>query len=120
MTNRSYYVGDPFVINEKKRRILEVQRQFILFGCFVLLIVFFLIGAFVIVADASSQEESTYKYYTSIDVAYGDTLWAIAETHYDEQHYESLEDYISEIIQINHLHTPDILKTGQVLIIPYF
>ena len=70
-------------------------------------------------ANADSRETGDrYKYYTSIYVEPGDSLWSIAEEHITVD-YESIYEYIDEVKSINHLKS-DFLKTGTRLCIPYY
>lgn len=58
------------------------------------------------------------KHYKSIIIEYGDTLWGIA-TEFKDSHYESVQDYIDEVMQINNLKT-DRIHAGKYLTIPYY
>lgn len=69
-------------------------------------------------AEAGTPESSRYKYYTSIQVEPGSSLWDIAEK-YASSEYESLEAYIQEVRQINHLDE-DTIYAGSYLCIPYY
>lgn len=69
------------------------------------------------IADSRS-EAPRYKYYTSICVAPGDSLWSIAEEHMSSD-YETVYDYISEVQEINHL-SGDYLRAGTKLCVPYY
>ena len=72
-----------------------------------------------IVSDAHTTEtDQAYKYYTSIMIQEGDTLWSIADEHMSGQ-YKSKQSYISEIKKLNHL-TNDSIMAGQYLIISYY
>ncbi|MCC8162875.1 MAG: LysM peptidoglycan-binding domain-containing protein [Lachnospiraceae bacterium] len=63
--------------------------------------------------------EENYKYYTSIEIAKGDTLWSIADEYMDTAHYASRSDYISEVMSLNHMGSSSIVS-GQKLIVPYY
>ena len=63
-------------------------------------------------------KEPTYKYYTSIQVRSGDTLWEIAEKYRTEE-YEDIPSYIEEVKEINHL-TSSQITDGMYLCIPYY
>ncbi len=58
-----------------------------------------------------------YKYYTSITVQSGDTLYSIAKANLTN--YDSVDTYIAEVASINHLTSADI-DYGMNLIIPYY
>lgn len=59
-----------------------------------------------------------YKYYTSIEIQEGDTLWHIAQ-NYAGGEWESSASYINEIKRLNHMKN-DQLQSGGYLLIPYY
>ncbi len=67
----------------------------------------------------SSDEDIQYKYYKSIVIEAGDTLWDLAEEYGASEHYESRQEYIEEVIRMNGLSDEQI-TAGQYIIIPYF
>ena len=70
-------------------------------------------------AEAEKREDAErYKYYTSIVVDPGESLWSIAEEHMTEE-YANVYDYVSEIAEINHLKS-EYLEAGRELCIPYY
>ena len=71
--------------------------------------------------DVYAKEEyrpRQYKYYTSLEIQSGDTLWSIASRYADEA-YISVEDYIKEIKVINHLPS-DMIIEGHYLTVFYY
>lgn len=58
------------------------------------------------------------KYYKSIQIQSGDTLWHIAQQNMSEE-YDSITDYIIEVKRINNLAS-DNIQTNQYLTIPYY
>lgn len=68
------------------------------------------------VASASTTKDE--KCVMSIRIDKGDTLWGIAKENITS-HYESIDEYIEEIMECNSL-TSDIIHEGQFLIIPYY
>lgn len=69
-------------------------------------------------SDIAHQQQVSYKYYKSIYISQGDTLWSIAEANMDE-HYSSTTEYINEVKRMNSL-TSDHIVCGSYLVIPYF
>ena len=63
--------------------------------------------------------ETSYKYYKSIIVSNNDTLWTIAEKYMDDEHYDSINDYIREVKSMNTLKD-DVIHYGEYLVIPYY
>lgn len=68
------------------------------------------------VASASVTKDE--KYVMSIKIEKGDTLWGIAKENITG-HYESIDEYIEEIMECNSLAT-DVIHEGQYLIVPYY
>ena len=66
----------------------------------------------------ASGENVSFKYYTSIEIMKGDTLWSIA-SEYMTSEYDSIQDYIDEVKDLNNLGADDI-HIGQYLMIPYY
>ncbi len=101
----------------RKRELKKHMFMFIL-GIICVLFLSFSYQAFVSNAN-SSIEDISYKYYTSILLESGDTLWTLAEEYGDEVHYKSVSAYIKEVMEINHLDSEQI-TAGNYLIVPYY
>ena len=67
----------------------------------------------------TGSDQVSYKYFTSIQVESGDTLWSIAEEYADQEHYSSYKEYINEVKRMNKMKD-DSIVSGQYLIIPYY
>lgn len=107
--------------NNKRRRERELRRHIFLSVLTLCIAVAF---AFCIssidTAAKDSSETIEIKYYTSITVSNGDTLWAIAAEHMGEgEHYATVSEYIAEVMRMNNLDN-ETLYAGQHLIIPYY
>ena len=61
-----------------------------------------------------------FKYYTSITVSYGESLWDIADEYIDYDEYKDKNAYIAEVCSINHIEAEDSIKAGQDLVVPYY
>lgn len=68
--------------------------------------------------DNVSAANQEYKYYTSIEIQEGDSLWSIAE-QYKSEHYESTQAYIDELVVLNDLRT-ETIHEGQHLMVVYY
>ncbi|MDE6904238.1 MAG: LysM peptidoglycan-binding domain-containing protein [Lachnospiraceae bacterium] len=85
----------------------------------VAIITLILVVSSIFTMSAKAKEVSSgYKYYTSIAVEKGDTLWGIA-SHYITPGYSDISEYISEVKSLNHL-TGDEIYAGEYLTIPYY
>uniref|UniRef100_UPI0040569191 LysM peptidoglycan-binding domain-containing protein n=1 Tax=Acetatifactor sp. TaxID=1872090 RepID=UPI0040569191 len=68
----------------------------------------------------TGHEDLSFKYYTNITVAYGDTVWDLADDYIDYSQYEDKESYLIEVKSINHLDEELNIRAGQNLILPYY
>lgn len=68
----------------------------------------------------NSSANDGFKYYTSVTVEAGASLWELAEEYVDGVHYDSHESYIAEVCSINHLADENAITAGQMLILPYY
>ncbi len=106
--------------NNRVRRQREMRKNFLL----VLLTVCLIITGSIALNGFNSKAKddsakAMYKYYKSITVSNSDTLWSIAEEYMDNEHYNSVKDYIAEVMTMNAL-TDDEIHYGEHLIVPYY
>lgn len=96
------------------------QKIAIVLVTFVVIVCGGLLGSAILSASRSeaSQEQPSFKYYTSIEVRPGDTLWSIAAAYMSPE-YDSIQDYIDEVKVLNQMG-PDDIHAGQFLTIPYY
>lgn len=102
----------------RSRSIAENQKFTVLTSLFVVTVAVIGCILFGSTKAQAAPAEPSYKYYTSIQVQKGDTLWNIASEHISGE-YASMNDYIEEICKINHISDSDI-HSGQYLTIPYY
>lgn len=106
--------------NKQIRRRRELRHHFRMCLLTLMLAVSFSLIFFSFRTKAQGQdEEILYKYYKSVIVEDGDTLWNYACQYGDVQYYNSHSDYINEVIHINSL-SEDKITSGQYLILPYY
>jgi hypothetical protein len=72
------------------------------------------------VSQAGLGRDIQFKYYKCISVPSGASLWSVSEEYLDETHYDSVEEFMDEIMYINRLDEEDIVMAGQTLIVPYY
>ncbi len=84
--------------------------------CF-LAVCFLTVG--VLHSSADSEKEHKFKYYTSVVIEDGDTLWSIADQYMDRDIQGKIA-YIEEVKSINHIHDGNRIIAGQMLIVPYY
>ena len=108
-------------VNEQLNRraqIVRRERRILALVVIMVIAIAILLGTG-INAFASSKESLEYhKYYTSIQVESGDTLWSIADQYMTGCDMDK-QSYIDEVCQLNHLSDGRI-HSGDYLIVAYY
>lgn len=88
-------------------------------GILSIIIIFGFLSVNLGIIEATEDEKSKgKKYYSSIYIEHGDTLWSIAKKYANEE-YETIEEYIEELKQMNGLENERIIA-GNYLTISYY
>ena len=104
----------------RRRRQLQVRRNICMLILSIMAVVMLSLFVISISTQASDLERTAnYKYYKSIEVEKGDTLWSIAKENIDADHYKSVQEYVNEIKAMNSIKS-DHIVAGSCLIIPYY
>lgn len=104
----------------RRRRRLQVRKNIYMLALSIIAIVLLSVFVISISTQASDLEQHTkYKYYKSIEIYKGDTLWSIANENIDTDHYKSVQEYVNEIKEMNSIKSDQIIS-GSCLIIPYY
>lgn len=104
----------------KKTVASKIRKKFIRFiiGSLSVLSICVSFGAFFVSAHGKSEDnQPLYKYYRSIEIQSGDTLWEIAEKTLTAD-YDSVPEYVQALKDMNNLDS-DYIQAGQNLIIAY-
>lgn len=106
--------------SSRRKRSVHVKKLFV--GIFSLLMILglsaFYGSGLVSAHDNVKDDPVRCKYYKSIQIHSGDTLWNIAEEYITED-YESVNAYITEVKKINKLSS-DQIQDSQYLTVPYY
>ena len=108
-----------FVLYLRKRgftmiRELTVKNRYV----FVIIIFAAIIIAAFGITRANASKPEGHKYYVSITIEPGDTLWSIAEENMSDD-YRNVNEYIREVMYTNCLSSADI-TAGRHIVIPRF
>lgn len=107
--------------NKLRRQRIFRRQIFVLASIVALMIFAFLFFGNTLRSDAQSEDyKPEFKYYTAVTVHSGDTLWSIASDNFSEDHYDSLNSYISEICSINQISEAESINAGECIILPYY
>jgi len=71
--------------------------------------------------DKQTGHTPKAKYYKSIEIEAGDSLWNIAEENMSEE-YNSIYEYLDELVSINNIQvaSADSIQAGDYLTIVYY
>ncbi len=103
-------------LNKKKaaRKAAGLIAAFAIFAATIVIVLFSTKN----LVKVKGSEEQAEKYYTSITVSYGDTLWDIANEYMNDD-YTDAREYVDEIMQINNL-ADEHITAGNKLIVAAF
>ena len=103
---------------EKRAAVVRSQKRMI--ALIVIAIVFFgiLLGTGISALASSDKATGEYKYYKSICVEEGDTLWDIAGEYVEGTDMDR-NDYIREICDLNCIYEDEI-HAGDYIIVSYY
>ena len=102
----------------KRRRQVYLRKLVLVVFAAVLVAGLSLFPGSVLVDAHDSAETVMYKYYKSIEIQEGDSLWSIAVENMSEE-YSTINEYIEEVMEINNLNSTQIHE-GQYLIVSYY
>lgn len=106
--------------NARRRAMRRSTRCIIIIAMLAIGALSFSFGSFFSSAHDSESADAV-RCYKSIEVEYGDTLWSIAEEYMDS-HYDSVQEYIEELSQINHLENRNLndIQEGAFITVVYY
>ncbi len=102
----------------RRARAVQVQRQIAILTSVVAVALAILLGSSISAMANSPGKPKLHKYYTSIAVESGDTLWSLA----DDYLVDGLMDrsaFIAEVSELNHL-SDERIHSGAYLVVPYY
>lgn len=103
----------------RRRRIRQLRKRTFLISMVLSMVIAVFCACRTFAQADGSRKLPAYKYYTSYEIKEGDSLWSIAQTYMDDEHYDSVYDYIKEVKSINGL-TKDTIHADCYLVIPYY
>ena len=114
------YRSERRIRNNRMRRRKEMHKNILLVIMTLCLVVTFSLSVNSFLSNAKTGNDVvSHKYYKSITISNGDTLWSIAQEYMAEEHYDSINDYIKEVKSLNSLKS-DNISYGASIIVPYY
>lgn len=105
-------------LNRRAHKVM-IQKRVIALVCILLASFLVLLGSTIRTFASSGSNEPLHKYYTSIQVDRGDSLWDLADEYTVDGVY-SRNDFISETCELNHLSNSNELHAGDYIVVGYY
>lgn len=116
--NNTDYITKSLINYQKRQR--QVHRNVLTLIISLIIVTATSISFLSLSTEANDMEhQPSYKYYKSIEISKGDTLWSIANANFDADHYKNVNEYVAEVKKLNALISDNIV-TGSHIIIPYY
>lgn len=93
----------------------QFKEKFYLFNPICAILLFIILGSSIHILANGSDNRPFNKYYTSIQVEDGDTLWSIADKYIGENSVDK-ESYVNDICRMNNL-TDGQIHSGEYIIV---
>jgi len=109
-----------YITGKRKIQLFFANRAHITAICISVIIMLLIICSGIIIANAAVSDDvksDQFKYYTSINIEKGDTLWSIASDYVSGT--KTISNYVNDLKEINNLQT-DCIYQGQKLIVYYY
>ncbi|MCM1282255.1 MAG: hypothetical protein NC180_04685 [Muribaculaceae bacterium] len=103
---------------KKRARALQVQKQMLALAVLIFVCLTILLGGSIRTLANSGRGETLHKYYTSIRLEKGDTLWDLADT-YTVDDVMDRETFIREVSELNGLSDGQIHRDAYI-VVPYY
>lgn len=106
---------------QRRAKVVAKRRMILLLTTVLLITVGSIVFGSIFSSAQTNAEESgiQYKYYKSIEIKKGDSLWSIAKEYCEDRYYDNTKDYVEELKEINNLKSEKI-HYGQRLIVAYY
>lgn len=116
--NNTDYATKALINRQNRKRQVRYHIMAVILSLVLILAISLLFIS--ISTEANDMEhQPSYKYYKSIQISKGDTLWSIANDNYDSAHYKDINEYVTEVKQLNSLASDNIVA-GSHIIVPYY
>lgn len=120
MSSLAYNSAAEIRIRQNRaRRNRELKRR-LLIAAFSFVLLITLVILFCVKSDAHEADKVTYfKYYKSIEIEPGDTLWSIADVYVNPEK-NNKNSFVKEVCYINNIDDASAIVVGDHLVIPYY
>ena len=103
----------------KREVVVRRQKKLLAIAILVFVSLGILLGTTISAQASSEADVASYnKYYTSVRIEAGDTLWTIADEYIEDLNIDK-QEYINEICTINNI-CEDEIHAGDYVVVAYY
>lgn len=103
----------------KREAVVRRQKKLLAIAILVFVSLGILLGTTISAQASSEADVASYnKYYTSVRIEAGDTLWTIADEYIEDLNIDK-QEYINEICTINNI-CEDEIHAGDYVVVAYY
>ena len=103
----------------RREHTVQTQKRVIVLVCVLVIFAVILIGNSIITFAGSRAEQPVHKYYTSVQLQKGDSLWSLAD-QYAASDRTSRAQFIDEVCELNGISEDNTLHSGEYLVVSYY
>ena len=97
---------------------VQMEKRLIVVIGIIVISLGILLGSSISAFASALGKARTHKYYTSIQLRQGDSLWKLAGEYASTD--QSEQEFIDEVCEVNGISESNILHSGQYLVVPYY
>ena len=105
-------------LNRRAHKVMVQKRVIALVGILIVSLLI-LLGSSIRTFASSRNNEPLHKYYTSIRIENGDSLWSLADQYTVDGVYDR-DAFIEETRSLNQLSDQNELHTGDYIVVGYY
>ena len=106
------------IINNRRRRNKQLKQR-LLISAFILSLFVILLFFLMSTKSMADNKEPLFKYYKSIQIQPGDTLYALSQEYVNPE-MNDVDSFIEEVSYINNLEEDSCLYEGNYIVVPYY
>ena len=100
----------------RREHTVQTQKRVIVLVCVLVIFAVILIGNSIITFAGSRAEQPVHKYYTSVQLQKGDSLWSLSD-QYASSDRTSRAQFIDEVCELNGISKDNTLHSGEYLVV---
>lgn len=102
----------------KRAQKVQMEKRLIVVISIIVVSLGILLGSSISAFASAREKAQLHKYYTSVQLRQGDSLWKLAGEYASTD--QSEQEFIDEVCEVNGISESNTLHSGQYLVVPYY